>query len=226
MKSSTFFWLLVMVLLASGSDLCPAEEQNPEVTIEGLQLVKDSDLALVYISPGAELGRYRQIQLAEPHIAFRKYWQRSQNRTRSTKVNAEDMARIKTDLSSLFREVFSQALEDGGYELVTGRGDDVLLIKPSIINLDIVAPDVSTASNTVIFAESAGEMTLYLELYDSVTDDLIARATDRQVDRETGYFEWQNRVSNRAAARRIMRVWARILVKGLEDAGEINKNNL
>ena len=39
-------------------------------------------------------------------------------------------------------------------------------------------------------------MTLYLELYDSVTDDLLAKALDREYDRQTGYFQWQNSVTN------------------------------
>jgi len=59
---------------------------------------------------------------------------------------------------------------------------------------------------------------LYLELYDSVTDDLIAKALDRQQDREIGYFQWQTTVRNRAAANRILKVWANVLKDGLDRA--------
>ena len=59
-------------------------------------------------------------------------------------------------------------------------------------------------------------MTLYLELFDSVTDDLIAKALDLQTDRDTGYFQWQTRVTNRAAANRILTVWASVLKDGLD----------
>jgi hypothetical protein len=68
------------------------------------------------------------------------------------------------------------------------------------------------------YAESAGEMTLYIELYDSVTDDLIGKALDRKRDRKTGYFQWHNRVTNRAAANRILKEWAKVLKEGLDEA--------
>ena len=139
---------------------------------------------------------------------------------------------MKAELSSLFREVFSKTLEEGGYELVTERAEDVLLLKPAIINLDLIAPDtmekvrpgtgreagLGHANRGNSFSETTGEMTLYLELYDSLTDDLIAKALDRKIDRQTGYFQWQNRVTNRAAANRILQVWANVLKEGLDEA--------
>ena len=128
------------------------------------------------------------------------------------------MGKIKAELALLFRDVFTKTMEDGGYELVTERAEDVLLVKPAIINLDVVAPDTRSAVNAQTYSESAGEITLYLELYDSLTDDLIAKALDRQEDRQTGYFQWQNRVSNRAAANRILQVWADVLKEGLDEA--------
>ena len=61
-------------------------------------------------------------------------------------------------------------------------------------------------------------MTLYLELYDSVTDDLLVQAMDSKADRDNGHMQWQTGVSNRAAARRLMRPWAEALVAGLNEA--------
>ena len=118
----------------------------------------------------------------------------------------------------MFREVFTKVLAEGGYELVNERAEDVLMIKPAIINLDISAPDTLSSDDTRSYSESPGEMTLYLELYDSVTDDLVAKAMDLQTDRETGYFQWQARVTNRAAANRILTVWANVLKDGLDGA--------
>jgi hypothetical protein len=115
-------------------------------------------------------------------------------------------------------EVFSKTLQEGGYQLASGPGDDVLGVKSAIINLDIVAPDVSSPGITRTYSESAGEMTLYMELYDSVSGDLLAKALDRREDRRTGYFQWRNRVTNRAAANRILKVWAGVLKEGLDDA--------
>ena len=222
MKFGILIKIMVLFSLVVTGNHAVAQEPAPEVTVEGLQLIKDSNLALVYAEPGIDLRQYSKIKLDDAYIAFRKNWRRDQNRHHPHKINAEDMARMKAELSSLFREVFSRTLLEGGYELVTERAEDVLLIKPAIINLDVFAPDTMDANRGSSFSETTGEMTLYLELYDSVTDDLIAKALDRNEDRRTGYFQWQNRVTNRAAANRILQVWANVLKQGLDEARGIN----
>ena len=222
MKFGILIKIMVLFSLVVTGNHAVAQEPVPEVTVEGLQLIKDSNLTLVYAEPGIDLRQYSKINLDDAYIAFRKNWRRDQNRHHPQKVNAKDMARMKAELSSLFREVFSRTLLEGGYELVTERAEDVLLIKPAIINLDVFAPDTMDANRGSSFSETTGEMTLYLELYDSVTDDLIAKALDRNEDRRTGYFQWQNRVTNRAAANRILQVWANVLKQGLDEARGIN----
>lgn len=115
-------------------------------------------------------------------------------------------------------EVFTEELVEGGYELTDEAGGDVLLVRPAIVNLDITAPDVSSPGRSYQFSESAGEMTLYLELYDSETSAIIAKAMDRKRDRERGYMQWQTRVTNTQAAKRIMKSWASTLREALDEA--------
>jgi len=218
MKFNPLATLLALTVLLTLCSPCLADSARPIVTIDGMQLIEDSNLALVYAQPGAKLAQYNRIYLAEPHVAFKKNWQHLRKKYDPNTVTADDMEKIKSELSSLFMEVFSETLEQGGYEIVTERAEDVLLVKPAIINLDIVAPDIAPNDNVRTYSESAGEMTLYMELYDSVTDDLLAKALDRKEDRQTGYFRWQTRVTNRAAANRILQVWANVLREGLDDA--------
>jgi len=61
-------------------------------------------------------------------------------------------------------------------------------------------------------------MTLNLELYDSLTNDKIAKATDRKSDEIDGRMEWRTSVSNRADARRMMTAWAKALRSALDEA--------
>jgi hypothetical protein len=59
---------------------------------------------------------------------------------------------------------------------------------------------------------SAGAATLYLELYDSVSGDIIGRAADRQAIRSASDgISWRNRATNSADARRMFRRWANLL---------------
>ena len=128
------------------------------------------------------------------------------------------MVRIQESVATVFREVFTEELTDGGYELTEEIGEDVLLVKPAIVDLNVYAPDIQDAGRTWSYSESAGEMTLKLELFDSVTDDKIATATDRKRDNQRGYLQWRTSVSNRADARRLMRPWAKALREALDEA--------
>lgn len=216
-----FHSLVNKLLIAScvvTSGLCFAQQERPEYTIEGLRLAEDSNLALVYTQPGTVWSQYNKIYLDDPYIAFKKNWLNEQNKNNPGKISADDMTKIKAELSSLFVDVFSETLEQGGYELVLETGADVLMVKPAIIGLNIVSPEAGSSNTTRSYSETAGEMTLYMELYDSVSGDILAKALDRKEDRKTGYFEWQNRVTNRAAAQRILQVWANVLKEGLDDA--------
>lgn len=199
-----------------------AKEQTlPEVTVDGLHLVPDSKLAIVYAEPGSSLEPYKRVQLLDPYVAFKKNWERDQ-RSRSASplsLTSKDIERIKTTLASEFRDVFTTVLESGGYPVVNEAGDDVLLIRPAIINLDATAPDTPRAGRSTSYVASAGEMTLYIEAYDSVTGDLLAKALDRKADRSNNsFYTWSNSVTNKAAAERILKGWATILLDALNEA--------
>ena len=61
-------------------------------------------------------------------------------------------------------------------------------------------------------------MTLKLEIYDSVTGDLIAKASDRREAPRRSYLQWTNSVSNNAEARRMLQRWAVDLRERLDKA--------
>ena len=196
------------------------EDELPDVTEEGLHRVQDSKMAIVYSDPEADLSGYARVQLLDAYVAFRKNWERDQRSTSMHKlrVTSNDVEKIKNGLAAEFRTVFTEVLQEGGYPVVEEAGDDVLLLRPAIVNLDVNAPDTMQAGRTRTYTESAGEMTLYVELYDSVTGDLIAKALDRKVDRSSGYYTWANSATNRAAADRILKGWAEILLNALNEA--------
>ena len=177
-------------------------------------------LAVVYAEPGANLSQYNRVYLTEPFISFKKNWQRDQNRGVSTRVTTRDMDRIKKNVAEIFMEVFKEELADGGYELATERAEDVLIVKPAIIDLDVNAPDTMSAGRSNTYTHNAGSMTLYLELYDAETDDLLAKALDPTADRQSAFMQWQTGPANRAAGKRMMKPWAVALREGLDRARE------
>jgi uncharacterized lipoprotein YajG len=220
----------VFVLLAIASfstvscSTAPKEKayEPPEFTVEGLERVESSgSLAVVYAEPGANIAQYNRVNMTEPQVAFKKNWARDYNRgatSLSSQVRTSDMDRIKRSVSELFVEVFTEELTAGGYELTQERAEDVLLVKPAIIDLDVNAPDIQSAGRSSTFTETAGSMTFYVELFDSETGDLLAKAMDPKSDRNNNYMQWQTGASNRAAAKRMMKPWAEALREGLDRA--------
>lgn len=192
---------------------------NPETSEDGLQLVEKSHNGSLYADPNVDWSSYSQIRLLDATVAFRKNWQRDQNRGDPFKVRTEDMENIKQFLAELFDEVFSEELTiNGGYQISAQSGDSVLTIEPAIVDLDVVAPDTQRAGINHQYTDSAGEMTLQLRLLDSVSGDLLAKSSDRREDPRRNYLQWTTSVTNQAEARRIMRSWAQDLRARLDQA--------
>jgi hypothetical protein len=184
----------------------------PEINEDGLHLVPDSNFEVVYTDPESDLSRYGQIHLLDAYVAFDKNWVRNQgSRNASTRLHAtaRDLDEIKTALAHEFQTVFLAELQCRGKTLSDQVGEDVLIIRPAIVDLHINAPDFMSARPVRSHSNSAGRMTLYLELVDSVTGKLVSRIVDRKADSErSGLATLTNSATNRAAATRMFRVWA------------------
>jgi hypothetical protein len=213
--------LHALILLIVSAPALAKQQELPEVTEDGLHRVPDSRMAIVYAKPGASLSGYQSIQLLDAYVAFRKNWERDQRSGSADplRLSSKDIEKIKNNLAQELHAVFKEVLEGGGYAVVEQAGDNVLLLRPAIINLDVNAPDTMSAGRSRTYTDSAGEMTLYVELYDSVTGDLIAKAMDRKADRgNDGFYTWTNSATNRADADRILKGWANILLSALNEA--------
>ncbi len=205
------FAIIAACLFASAA----SAQDWPKTSHDGLELQADTGGAVVYWRDGATLKGYSKIYLVEAAVAFQKNWQRDQNAktvSASNRISSSDMEAIKRSLSDEFRAVFVDELQNkGGFEIVEEIGEDVLLIRPAIINLYINAPDVRNTGRDINMVTSAGEMTLYLEFYDAYTGSIIGRVLDRQVDQAADFAMGSNRVTNRRVAEGILRGWAQEL---------------
>lgn len=209
-KNAAVFAALIcftFVPLAGTSD-----EANPP--FENLVPVDDSQAAMAYIDPKADFSVFDRVMLLDTFVAFRSGWERDQRRgTRGTRISARDIEQIKSRVSELFNSVMIETLEaDDGFKVSTEPDYDVLLIRAAIIDLDITAPDTSNPGRNRTFTADSGAATLYIELFDSVSGQIIGRALDRQAARNAGsMMRWTSRASNTADARRVFRGWAETL---------------
>jgi len=222
--NKTLYVSIVSLSLMGLPALSLAAADAPEISTDGMQLVEKDRRGEIYADPGVNWSVYSKIVLDDATVAFRKNWQRDQNRNRAARVSTNDMERIKSDLASLFDEVFIKELQDnGGFEIVQEAGEDVLRISPHIVDLDVYAPDTRSSMNSRSYTDSSGRMTLKLELRDSETGDLIAVASDRRESPYRGYAQWTTSVSNKADARRMLQKWAVGLRERLDEATTSSK---
>jgi hypothetical protein len=196
-----------------------AKEQPPEVTPEGLHLQKSTGSRLVYVKPGATLAPYKRVSILDCYVEFEKDWERDYNASKvglQGRVSDSDVERMKNDLAAEFKKVFIDELQDkGGYQVVDTAAPDVLVLRPALLNVEVSAPDLMSTGSGATVVRSAGQMTLFLELWDSSTKTILARVMDAQADRDN-FAQVASRASNKAAADRILRDWAEQLRKHLD----------
>jgi hypothetical protein len=211
----TFVAILALLGGCQTTKPSPIDEAS---TRDGLVRVDTKVVDAVYKRPNATLTGYTKLLLHPIDVQFAKNWDPSKSGSALYQMNPPDREKIKTELAQVFADVFKRDLEKGGYPLVTEAGPDVLEMRAAIVNLYINAPDVSmqTSGRTKVYTADAGEMTLILQLHDSVTGQLLARAYDQRAGVESGQWNWSNSVTNTAEAKRIISVWATQLRKALD----------
>jgi hypothetical protein len=194
----------------------------PATTPDGLELVRSDKHSAVYMKPDAQLDSYAKFGVVPCQVAFRKNWQRDYNsahRSSSQQVKQRDIDRIKTELGAECTTFFTNALSEApAYDLVTEwqEGEAVLLVFPNIVNLDITSPDLQSPNMSRAYSASAGSMTMYLELIDAETSDVLVRAYDSKADPDTT-VTYANKITNRQAADRMLKDWSSRL-RGAMDA--------
>ena len=221
----TGFAALIAILILVGACASTAKVEMPKVSDDGLTLVEGTEIGAAYRQPGADFTQYNRLAIIEVGVSFRKNWMRDQNRDRaalSHRITQKDADRIKQSVADEFQKVFTEELEKGGYAVVDYEGvdnsaQDLLVLRPAIVNLDVTAPDTMSAGRSRTFTASTGSMTLVLEFFDAVTSSLLGRVMDTEAARDHGYMSISNSVTNKAEADRIMRKWARLLVEKLDE---------
>jgi hypothetical protein len=211
--------IMAAALLFTGP-VASAAEEPPQVSPDGLELVKRTKSRVVYVRPGADLSGYRRVAILDCEVQFEENWQDDYNRSQRNlqyQVRDSDVERMKTELASECKKVFAEEMsKKDGYEVVEVAAPDVLILRPGLVNVEVYAPDLRRNVGATI-VRSAGQMTLFLELWDSTSSTLLARVLDVQADNE-GMAQRSSRVTNKAAADRILKDWAQELRRHLEAA--------
>jgi hypothetical protein len=215
--TSRIIALCAMALAAGCSSTRSTPIDDPS-TQEGLVRVESKVVDAAYKRPEASLASYTKLLLRPIEVQFAKNWDPTSTGSALHRMTEPDREKIKSELAEVFAEVFKRDMEKGGYPLVDSSGPDVIEMRAAIVNLYITAPDMSnqTAGRTYVYTTNAGEMTLIMQLHDSVTGQLLARAYDQREDTGSGMWTWTTSVTNTAEAKRIISTWATALRKAFD----------
>lgn len=166
-------------------------EQSADALAEaaGLSRLKDSVMDHAWVRPGVNLGKYSQVLVMPIDLAYRQKPRKSHNEYALTPAQKESLSEIvPVALASELEEL-------DGLELTDRRGRHVLVLETALIDIVSHVPE-EPVGRGASFVRVIGEATFVVELRDSMTDELVARAIER-------------REVTSSSVRRSSRVWNR-----------------
>ena len=197
--------------------LVAAQSTDSAWTQGGLQPITVKGLDAAFARPGASLAQYDKVLLRPVEVAFQKNWARHMSTGTRMRVSSEDMQRIRSRLATRLQEAVRSELAAGGYQLVDAPGDDVLDVQMDIVNLYVPAPAVHPGMHQPdVYAVSAGQATLVVQLNDSVTGDAIARAVQHYAAAEAVRMTRIDNFENDVEAGKACAIWAKSLRDALD----------
>jgi len=192
---------------------------DAEVTIDGLVRVDNAAVPVSYQKPGMDLKPYTRFMLDPVEVAYQKD---PGNRRQTGVAGADDnfalTPRQMENLRGGFQEAVVKALtENDGYELTTEPGPDVLRINASLVDLVVRVP-TDRMGRQRSYTRSYGLVSVILELRDSESGEILARAGDRRDPTRdtTSSLAEVSPVFVRADTERLFRYWANLLRERLD----------
>src|SRR5262245_7286781 len=203
----------VLVFVCCALLAASAQAKKPPQEWDGLSLVKLKGMDVAYKLPGADFSIYTKIIIDPIQVEFAKHWDARETYS-DRKLSAQQLDEIKTKIQKVAEETFTEEFsQKGGAQIVTDPGPDVLRFSSAIVNVWPNAVDTQEPGRNYTFTTSSGSSTLYAELRDSETNQLIGRVVDASEARNSGDFRWTNSVENYHEAKLLVSKWAGILRK-------------
>ena len=231
LSNRPLYWRISIALAAlllaagcAGSNPTIDTTAEAEKTFDGLYPVKGGTADAAWARPGADISQYSKIMLQGVGVEYRPGGESGRlYHARSSADHFEISEKQKEKLNEILREAFSDELRRSEhFKIVDAPGPDVLLVRGGLLDVVSFVPP-EPIGRTEIYLSSVGEATLVLEIRDSQSEAIIARAVDRRAAEDSFGFSESNRVNNIAEVRRLAKTWARLLRERLDSYGAPNE---
>ncbi len=212
---------LAAVFFSGCSSAPPTIDMSPdaEVTFDGLHPIIGGRFAEAWARPDFDISTFSKVMLQGADAEFRPGGQNPRQRQSlgpndHFAVTPEQKVRFQELMSAAFVEELSSSEV---FTIVTEPGPDVLLIQGILLDVVSFIPE-DRAGRSEVFLSRIGEVTLVLEIRDSISGAVMLRAAERRAAENAGStMSRSNRVTNSAEFRRVARRWATVLREGLDE---------
>jgi hypothetical protein len=227
MNIKVFAALILAAMALNGCTSTPTFQtgEDAEVTFDGLTRMEGTVMDVGWARTDIDLTAYRKVMFAGVGVEYRDVGnapysgRRGATGTATSRRSATEF-NLHPDTRAQFEEEIAAAfVEEVGrsdvFEIVEEEGPDVLLVRGGLLDVVSRVPP-ETVGRSRIFIDTVGEATLVLEIRNSQSQAIYARALDRRAAGNASFMQESNQVTNRAEVRRLGRHWGRLLRDGLD----------
>jgi hypothetical protein len=159
----------------------------------GLRRLPDSVMDNAWVRPDVDFGKYRAVLVMPLDLAYRQKPRKSHNEFPLTHEQ-------KLALNEVVPAALASELDElKGLKLTDKRGRRVLVLETALIDIVSHVPS-EPVGRGASFVRVIGEATIVVELRDSMTDEVVARAIERR-EVTSNSVHRSNRVWNRSEVR-------------------------
>ncbi len=217
--------LTIAFAIAVGSAGCstappaPQTGEDAEFTFDGLVKYDNTRVDAAWAATDFDLSGYINMKLVGLGIEYREVKNRgstSAARSSSGPFFIDDKARAQFE--TLVKDIFTEELgKSNRFQVVDEPGPQTIIVAGGLLNVTSYVPPDPIGGRSNIYLSRVGEATLVLEIRDSETNTVLARAVDRRAAETIGgTFTRSNSVTNSAEARRLIRYWGNLLREALD----------
>lgn len=200
---------------------CAAKESsiqtgpNAEVTFDGLHKVDNAAFKNAWADPDIDFSRYNKFIAGGAVFEFRAVKKGTSRASSQTEFWIDDKSKekLKEEVSAVFQE---ELVKSERFTETDTPAPDTIIIRGALHDIvSRVPPEYVGRSD--IYLSSVGEATLILEVIDSMSGEVIARAVERRsAERPGGSAVRSSSVTTWSEVRRLARKWATKLRNGMD----------
>jgi hypothetical protein len=218
MKTSKLVLVCVFIALAGCATKESSIQTGPdaEVTFDGLHKVDNSAFKNAWADPDIDFSRYSKFIAGGAVFEFRAVKKSNTSRTSSSQsefwIDEKSKEKLKDEVSAVFQEELAKSER---FTETDTPGQDAIIIRGALHDIVSRVPPEHVGRGD-IYLSSVGEATLILEVIDSMSGEVIARAVERRAAERPGGGVRSSPVTTWAEVRRLARKWAIKLRDGMD----------